>query len=169
MTAIASTGQRVADYLAERPNAMTAQAARDLGLPEADVIRHLPGDNTVELDVARFEEILTRCAAVKSVHVIVSNRGATLEATGQLGGFSRWGEFFNVQTKGIDMHVRLPHLRSAFSVKKPSHMDGVSTLSVQFYDDKGDSAFKVFFTFGQKAAAPAVQTVWDDIRRDFAR
>ena len=60
----------------------------------------------------------------------------TLEATGQFGNFSTWGEFFNVQTK-LDMHIRWPQLAAAFAVEKPGHLDGVPTLSVQFFDAAG--------------------------------
>ena len=38
--------------------------------------------------------------------------------------------------------------RGGFALEKPSHMSGLRTQSVQFYDRLGASAFKVFFTFG---------------------
>ena len=59
------------------------------------------------------------------------------------------GWFFNVQTK-LDMHIRWPRLGTAFAVEKPGHLDGVPTLSVQFFDKDGQSAFKVFLSFGGK-------------------
>jgi putative heme utilization carrier protein HutX len=168
-TATADIQQRVASYLAKQPRAMTLVMARELALPEAEVIRNLPADRVNELDVSRFEEIMERCAAVKPVHVLVSNESVTLEGTGELGNFSRWGEFFNVQTKGIDMHIRPERLASAFAVQKPSHMDGAPTVSVQFFDQQGNSAFKIFFTFGQKAASQQVLAVWQDICEDFRK
>ena len=33
-------------------------------------------------------------------------------------------------------------------MKKPGHMDGIDTLSIQFFDPSGAAAFKVFLTFG---------------------
>jgi putative heme iron utilization protein len=90
----------------------------------------------------------------------------TLEATGAFGNFSTWGEFFNVQTK-LDMHVRWPHLGAAFAVEKPGHLDGVPTLSVQFYDTAGQSAFKVFLTFGGAAPAPEVRSRFEEYRDRF--
>jgi putative heme utilization carrier protein HutX len=137
----------VGEALRESPNQMTSQLARDLGLPEAEVVRHLPDGRAVELDAGRWEELIRALEEFGKVHVIVSNGGATLEAVGQFGNFSTWGEFFNVQTKSLDMHVRWPQLASIFAVEKPSHMDGRTTLSVQFYDQKGDAAFKVFIVF----------------------
>src|SRR5205823_2935524 len=88
------------------------------------------------------------------VHVIVSNGAATLEAVGRFGGFSTTGEFFNVQTKSLDMHVRYRQLAAIFAVEKPSHMDAAApadrramTLSFQFFDGAGAAALKVFVHF----------------------
>jgi putative heme iron utilization protein len=153
---------RVAAALAANPNAMTMQLSRDLGVPEAEVIRALPEGRAVELDIARWEELIRSFEALGAVHVIVSNGAVTLEATGQFGNFSTWGEFFNVQTK-LDMHVRWPRLGAAFAVEKPGHLDGVPTLSVQFFDQDGQSAFKVFLTFGGKPPTPERRGQFDAI------
>jgi putative hemin transport protein len=145
--------QQVRAALEREPGAMTMRLARDLGVPEAAVIRALPAGRAVELDLGRWEELLRGLEALGEVHVIVSNGAATLEAVGSFGGFSTWGEFFNVQTDTLDMHVRYANLGSAFAVEKPSHMTGVTTYSLQFFDRDGDVAFKVFFNFGGKATA----------------
>jgi putative hemin transport protein len=128
------------------------QLARELGLPEVEIIRALPDGRAVELDVSRWEELLRRLEAVGQVHIIVSNGAATLEAVGCFGGFSTWGEFFNVQTKSLDMHVRYRNLGAAFAVEKPSHMSSMTTLSIQFFDLQGAAALKVFLNFGGKAS-----------------
>jgi putative hemin transport protein len=138
------------------PGAMTMQLARDLGVPEAEVIRELPAGRAVELDLARWEELFHRLESFGTVHAIVSNGAVTLEAVGQFGGFSTTGDFFNVQTKSLDMHIRYRNLGVAFAVEKPSHMSGVNTLSIQFYDLAGAAALKVFLNFGGKAPAELV-------------
>ena len=91
-----------------------------------------------------------------------------MESTGRLGGFSNSAGYFNIQSGTIDMHIRAERIASAFAVRKPSHIDGVPTLSLQFFDDNGNSAFKVFLTFGQKVAAPEVEALWQALRTDFA-
>src|SRR5579862_8305915 len=93
--------------LERRPPAMTVQLARDLGVSEAEVIRAFPYGWARELDVTRWEELLRALEPLGDVHVIVTNGAATLEAFGRFGNFSTFGEYFNVQTKGVDMHVRL--------------------------------------------------------------
>ena len=46
---------------------------------------------------------------------------------------------------------------AVFAVEKPGHMDGVNTLSFQFFHHEGFAAFKVFLTFG--GAAPPAERV----------
>lgn len=149
----ADLAARVRAAVAASPAKMTLQLARDLDVPEVEVLRAFPDNRAVELDVARWQELLQAFESLGTVHVIISNGAATLEAVGQFGNFSTWGEFFNVQTKSLDMHIRSRQLGAVFAVAKPSHMNGVNTLSFQFFDRAGNSAFKVFLTFGQEAEA----------------
>lgn len=127
---------------------MTLMVARKMRVPEVEVIRSLEGDIAHELDSSRWEEIIRAFEDLGNVHVIVSNGATTLEAFGQFGKFSSTDGFFNVQTKSLDMHIRSWELASVFAFRKPSHTDGREVLSFQFYDQRGESAFKVFLTFG---------------------
>src|ERR1700730_8183023 len=111
--------QRIRAAVEQSPSKMTVQLARDLGIPELEVIRALPDNRAVELDITRWDELLRSFETLGKVHVIVSNGGATLEAVGQFGNFSTWGDFFNVQTKSLDMHIRWRELAAAFAVEKP--------------------------------------------------
>lgn len=149
------------------PRKMTVQLARELGVPEADVIRALPGGLSVELDAGRWEELLRALEAFGQVHVIVTNGATTLESFGTFGGFSLFGEYFNVQTKSLDMHIRFQQIAAVFAVEKPGHMDGVKTLSLQFYDRSGAAAFKVFLSFGSEPAAPERYDRFAAIREQF--
>src|SRR5580698_377802 len=139
---------RIRAAVEKNPRKMTLQLARDLGVPEVEVIRAFPPDRAMELDIARWEELLQSFEALGSVRVLVSNGAATIEVDGQFGGFSTAGEFFNVQTDTLDMHIRWQQLAAAFAVEKPGHMDGMVTCSFQFFDQTGAAAFKVFINFG---------------------
>lgn len=154
--------------LAESPSQMTLQLARRLGVPEAEVIRLFPNGRSVELDVSRWQELFAALEGAGKLHVIVSNASVTCEAVGEFGGFSVWEEFFNVQTKTLDLHIRWPELGSVFAVEKPSHMDAGRTLSLQFFDRRGDSALKVFFNFGGKPTAPR-EELFSGLRERFRR
>ena len=160
--------QRVRAAFDENPGAMTMQLAREFGVAEADILRAMPDGRAVELDIARWEELIGCLEPLGDVHVIVTNAAATLECVGRFGKFSTWGEFFNVQTK-LDMHIRWPRLGAAFAVEKPGHLDGVPTLSVQFYDADGHSAFKVFLTFGGKPPTPERRAQFDALRERFRK
>ena len=127
---------------------MTMLLARKFAVPEVEIIRAFPDDRAVELDSNRWEELLRCLEAFGKVHVIVSNGGATLEANGQFGNFSTTGDFFNVQTKSLDMHIRWREIGAVFAVEKPGHLDGKKTFGFQFFDHSGHSAFKVFLGFG---------------------
>jgi putative hemin transport protein len=142
------TRERIRAAVRENPNQMTMLLARQFGVPEVEVLRAFPGDRAVELDPGRWEELVRRLEGFGPVHVIVSNGGATLEANGQFGGFSTTGDFFNVQTESLDMHVRWREIGAVFAVEKPGHLNGKKTLSFQFFDRSGHSAFKVFLGFG---------------------
>jgi putative hemin transport protein len=139
---------RIRTAIEKNPRRMTLQLARDLGMPEVEVIRAFPPDRVTELDTARWEELLRSLEALGSVRVLVSNGATTIEVDGQFGGFSKAGEFFNVQTDTLDLHIRWEQLAAIFAVEKPGHMDGMATRSIQFFDQTGDAALKIFLNFG---------------------
>ena len=138
-------------------------------LPEVEVIRALQGDLAHELDASRWEQIIRAFEALGNVHVIVSNGAVTLEAFGQFGKFSLTDGFLNVQTKSLDMHIRTWELASVFAFRKPSHTDGREALSFQFFDRRGDCAFKVFLTFGGHDPSPEILERYENLIRQFAK
>jgi len=136
---------------------MTMLLAKQFGVPEVEVVGAFPDDRAVELDAGRWEELIRCLEAFGKVHVIVSNGGATLEANGQFGNFSTTGDFFNVQTPSLDMHIRWREIGAIFAVEKPGHLDGQKTLSFQFFDRSGHAAFKVFLGFGSSIPPEKVE------------
>src|SRR5262245_2010362 len=112
--------ERVRAAFDDNPGTMTLQLGRELGVPEVEIVRAMPAGRAVELDLTRREDVLRGLEALGEVHVIVTNAAATLESVGRFGGFSVWDEFFNVQTKTLDMHIRHANLGAAFAVEKPS-------------------------------------------------
>src|SRR5947209_4978457 len=102
----AERADRIRAAVEKNPRKMTLQLARDLGVPEVEIIRAFPPDRVTELDSARWEKLLRCLEALGSVRVLVSNGATTIEVNGQFGGFSTAGEFFNVQTETLDMHLR---------------------------------------------------------------
>src|SRR5262249_39897157 len=159
---------KVRAAVAAEPTAMTMQLARRLGVPECEVVRVMPDGRSVELDVARWRELFEAFADLGAVTVIVSNGSVTCEGSGEVGGVSTVGEVFNVQTPTLDLHVRYEQLGGAFAVEKPGHLNGNPTLSVQFFDRRGDSALKVFLNFGGKPT-PEREAWFEGVRQRFAK
>lgn len=153
----------IAQTLAKSPNIMTPVLARKLDVPEIEVIRRLPGDSTVELDLAQWEPIIRSFEVLGKVFVINTNLVCVLENEGTFSNFSTTGEYFNVQDPTLDMHIRYKQLDAIFAIEKPSHTDGVKTQSFQFYGKDGRAAFKVFLTFGGKTPSEKSQKQFDDI------
>ena len=151
------------------PRAMTSMLAAQLGLPEAEVVRHLPDNHSTALDAARCEELIRSFEGLGAVHVIVNSGTVVLEAVGEFGGFSTTGPFLNVQTKSLDMHIKYTEFASIFAVVKPSHMDGVPTYSIQFFNKAGVAGFKVFLTFGGTTPNPERQAAFENYKSKFAR
>ena len=157
---------RIRAAIEKNPRKMTLQLARDLGVPEVEVIRAFPPDRVMELDIARWQALLESLEPFGSVRVLVSNGAATIEVDGQFGGFSRTGEFFNVQTETLDMHVRWKELAAVFAVEKPGHLDGTATRSIQFFDRTGAAALKVFLNFGGPIS-PEREAHFTELRNKF--
>src|SRR6202162_6660088 len=97
---------RIRAAVAKNPRKMTLQLARDLGVPEVEVIRAFPQQRAVELDIGWWEDLIRSFEGLGAVRIIVSNACATAELAGSFGGFSKTGPFFNVQTSTLDMHIR---------------------------------------------------------------
>jgi putative hemin transport protein len=144
------TREQIQAAIRENPNQMTMLLASKFGVPEVEILRAFPDDRAIELDAERWEELIRRLEEFGQVHVIVSNGAATLEVSGQFGNFSTAGQFFNVQTQSLDMHIRWREIGAIFAVEKPGHLDGNKTLSFQFFDGCGHSAIKVFLNFGSR-------------------
>jgi putative heme degradation protein len=164
----AGASDRIRAAVANNPRKMTLQLARDLGVPEVEVIRAFPIDRVMELDIARWEDLLRSLEALGSVRVLVSNGATTIEVDGQFGGFSTAGEFFNVQTESLDMHMRWRQLAAMFAVEKPGHMDGTATRSIQFFDQTGAAALKIFLNFGGPIL-PEREKLFVELRTKFKR
>ena len=146
---------------------MTLMLAHQLRIAEVDILRALEGDTARELDFTRWEEIIRAFESQGDVTVIVSNGSTTIESFGQFGGFSNAQGFLNVRSKSLDMHIRGWELASVFAFRKPSHLDKHESLSFQFFDKRGNSAFKVFLNFGGKDPSPELVQIYNELIEKF--
>jgi len=161
--------ERVRDAFTKNPRAMTPFVAQQLGVSEREVVRNLPDGRSQELDASRAKDLIRAFEPIGKVYVIVNNGAVVLESHGQFGGFSETGPFLNVQTDSLDMHISHAKLNSVYAVTKAGHMDGVETISFQFFTPEGVAAFKVFLTFGGKAPDAERQSTFKKLCETFAK
>ena len=148
---------------------MTLMLAHKLRIPEVEIMQALDGDTARELDFARWEELIRAFEPLGDVTVILSNGAATIEVFGQFGKFNNAEGFLNVRTKSLDMHIRGWELASVFAFRKPSHLDKHESLSFQFFDKRGNAAFKVFLNFGGQDPSPELMEKYNTLIEKFAK
>lgn len=148
---------------------MTMMLAHSLKAPEVEILRALEGDIAHELDFSRWEEIIRAFEPLGDVYVILSNGAATIEVHGQFGKFSNKDGFLNVRTPSLDMHIRSWELGAVFAFRKPSHLDKHESLSFQFFDRRGNAAFKVFLNFGGQDPSAELVKKYNDLIQKFAK
>jgi putative heme utilization carrier protein HutX len=146
---------------------MAVVLARKHGVAEIEVVRAMPEGMALELDATRWQDIIRALTPLGPCHVIVNNGSVTMECTGTFDGFSMSGPFFNVQNDELDMHIAYRTLTHAFAIVKPGHTDGVMTQSIQFFNDRGEAAFKVFSTFGGAVPSEEKQATFHHIIETF--
>jgi putative heme iron utilization protein len=146
---------------------MTLMLAHQLQIPEVEILRALEGDTTHELTFTRWEELIRAFEELGDVTVIVSNGATTIESFGQFGGFNNAHGFLNVRSKSLDMHIRGWELDSVFAFRKPSHLDKHESLSFQFFDRRGNAAFKVFLNFGGNEPSPELVEKYKELIQKF--
>lgn len=148
---------------------MTLMLAHKLQISEVEILRALEGDAARELDFSRWEELVRAFEELGNVHVIVSNGATTIEVYGQFGKFTHADGFLNIRTKSLDLHIRSWELGSVFAFRKPSHLDGHESLSIQFFDRRGAAAFKVFLNFGGHDPSPELIKKYEILIERFRR
>ena len=106
---------RIRAAVEKNPRKMTLQLARDLSVPEVEVLRAFPPERVRELDITRWEEFLRSLEGLGPVRVLVSNGATTIEVDGRFGGFSvRDPQMDPSDPIWVDRFARL---RDAFDVR----------------------------------------------------
>lgn len=138
----------IREWFKKDPSRMTMVASRHFEVSEGEVIKALIGQWPItELRGDAFKEIMDGLKEVGLVRIFVRSRACVMECDGNLGeaSFSNSGPFFNIDGGGLDMHIIHNEITSAYALEKQSHMNPDDhTYSIQFYDSKGDAAFKIF-------------------------
>lgn len=66
------------------------------------------------------------------------------------------------------MHIRSWELATVFAFRKQSHFDGHESLSFQFFDQRGNAAFKVVLNFGGHEPFTELSAKYDSLIERFS-
>jgi putative hemin transport protein len=137
--------EAVRAWFREDPSRMTMMASRKFELPEESVVATLVGQwPIIRLRDDAFRELMDALPGLGLMRVFVRSKAAVIESVGVFGGFSETGPFFNVQTDTLDMHILFDEIGAIYAVEKRGHDSNNATHSFQFFDKRGDAAFKAF-------------------------
>ncbi len=136
--------EKIARKLEANPGLKTGMLADTLGVPEAEVLRAMPGGYANELKVKDIEAFITGLEKLGLVYFVTRNPACVAEIKGRFGGFSKSGPFFNVMGDGIHLHLRTDRIASIFHVSPPVREGKPAWPSLQFFQQDGAVAFKFF-------------------------
>jgi putative hemin transport protein len=159
----------IQDYFQADPSRMTMMAARKFDVPEQAVVEalreHWP---IVRLRDGVFRELMEALPILGLMRVFVRSRAAVIESVGTFGGLSESGPFFNVQTETLDMHILHAEIAAIYAVRKVGHDSDFVTHSFQFFDRRGDAAFKAFLWEDFPKVPPATVEAFHDLAGRFS-
>jgi len=136
--------EKVAKKLEANPGIKTGMMADALGVTEADVLRAMPDGYATELSSKDYESIIREIESLEQIYFVTRNGACVTEIKGRFGGFSQSGPFFNVSGENIHLHLKLRNIGSVFHVTPPVPEGRPPMPSLQFFQDDGVMAFKVF-------------------------
>jgi oxygen-independent coproporphyrinogen-3 oxidase len=163
-----SIEEKVAQAIHTNPGAFPASIARDLGIPERDVVRYLPEGMSREVPGREFEAIWEVMATWERVTVIVTNDGMIAEVPGKLSSGSTAQGYFNLSDEDAPLHghIRAELIDSIFFVSKK--VMGMDSHSVQFFDGKGDKVLSVYLGRDEEMKIiPSVLDSYTELRASY--
>ncbi|MCD8553499.1 heme utilization cystosolic carrier protein HutX [Seleniivibrio sp.] len=134
--------EAIKQYLEEKKGVATVMAARELNVPEREVVRALD-EQSFEVGISKFGEIMDDISEWGGILMIVTNNSVICEVSGELpkGKFSHGMFNLHSDTSPIGGHLMADKFDSIHFVSRP--FMGKESLSVQVYDIDGNAAFKI--------------------------
>lgn len=164
--------ERWAELRSKQPRLPARDAARTLGVSEAELLETRVGTTATRLrdgsDAAR--EMLRQLPAVGEFMALTRNDAAVIETTGvprplparmtQPTGDAAADEERRIRMRNvvgylggpIDLRTNFEHWSHAFAVVQPG-AEGKTSRSLQFFDAQGDAVFKAYLVDGSDVTA----------------
>lgn len=155
------------ERLARNADGIVEQIARDYGVTPLDVLRAMPEEHRVLVAGTEFEPIMREVSGWGAILFIVHTNDIVLECEGALpaGTFGRG--YFNLHGDSpIGGHIRAQNCQTVAFVSRP--FMGRSSCSVQFYNEAGESMFKIFVRRDENRELVSAQLVrFNDLRASY--
>lgn len=135
---------RVKEIIEKDPSTMPGMIAAQIKSPEALVVNSFPETMRSFTDPKNFDYIWTEMTSWEKTTFICQTPGAVIEIKGKLPKGKHGHGYFNLMEKDNPLggHLKVDELGSICFLEKPFF--GLESLSVQFYDKKGDNMFAVY-------------------------
>lgn len=131
-------------YRAEYPKVRIRDAARSLGVSEAELVATGNGDTATRLHAERWGDVIKALPSVGPVMALTRNDDCVHERHGAYGEVSVNGAMGLVLGEDIDLRLFLNRWRHGFAVRE---MTGHGERrSLQFFDGAGQAVHKVYAT-----------------------
>lgn len=135
---------KVAALFAKNPGRTPAEAAIELQVTEAEVIRAMPAEMVTLLDNVALEDVYNHLRGWGEIMLVLDVEGSIFEMVTPFpkGGY-KFG-YYNMSDSRTILkgHLKMDGVGTIALVSKPFH--GVDTKSVQFYSPAGRPIFKVY-------------------------
>lgn len=140
-TATLDLKQRWEDLLAEKPKTRIRDAARELGVSEAELLATRCGDSVTRL-TGDWSKLIADLPKLGRVMCLTRNEAAVHERYGDFQKIDFFHGMGQVVGPDIDLRLFMSHWVHGFAVKDTTP-EG-ERLSLQFFDEHGDANHKIF-------------------------
>ncbi len=140
MTALKELQQQKKTLLLKERPPRAREAAKLLGISEAEYVALSYGETCTMLDNNRFTEILLQLETVGEVMALTRNDAMVLEHHGTYQGGTKGKNHVIFNTPEIDLRLNVSKWKYGFAV------DENKRQSLQFFDEFGEAAHKIYVT-----------------------
>lgn len=131
-------------YRAEHPKVRIRDAARSLGVSEAELVATGNGDTATRLHADRWGDVIKALPTLGPVMALTRNDDCVHERHGTYGEVSVNGAMGLVLGEDIDLRLFLNRWRHGFAVREATGHG--ERRSLQFFDGAGQAVHKVYAT-----------------------
>jgi len=139
-----------AAYMAEHPGTHRRDAARALGVTEANLLVATV-DDVVRLDDNRWADLVAALPRLGRVKTMTRNEEMVIEETGVYDGIEFFGQVGQGVAPGFDLRIFLARWGAAFAVREETPRG--TRRSIQIFDTAGASVHKCFIESDEGVAA----------------